>query len=57
MQIYQYRKDQDNALVKAYAVKDENSKVGTICGNNKMLKVITERIPWRLGQLPQLSFP
>lgn len=33
-----------------------NQKASNICGNQKIIRVITERIPQRLSNLPQLTF-
>ena len=57
MEIYHYRKQQDNALVKVYGAEHMSPKDKPLCGNTDNIKVITERIPRRYNELPVLSFP
>jgi len=39
--IYQYRKNQDSALVKCLGVLEQKVKSPTICGSSQALKVLT----------------
>ena len=57
MEIYNYRKNQNNALVSCYGVEAVKAKTTTMCGNQQNLKVLTERIPKRWPTLPQITFP
>ena len=57
MKIYNYRKNQNNALVSCYGVEALKAKSTTMCGNEQNLKVLTERIPYRWPTLPKLSQP
>lgn len=66
MRAYSFRKNNQFGLVKSYEAlqinKDREKKeyLGDLCNcsNQKiLLDVYTERIPQRLSQLPQLSFP
>jgi len=55
--IYGYRRDTSLPLVKCYGVDFSKSEQGTMCGNQKNVKVLTERIPTNLSSVRTLSFP
>lgn len=57
LDIYLYRKHTDSALVKIYGAEHVKNSQAPLCGNVETLKVITERIPRRLSELPQLVLP
>ncbi len=48
---------QENALVAVYGASHLKSSNELLCGNIEKIKVILERTPRRLSELPHLSFP
>lgn len=56
MEIYSYRKNQPS-IVRCLGAESLQAKNKTMCGNEQTLKVLTERIPKRWSELPQLTFP
>lgn len=57
MEIYYYRKLQENALVTVYGAGHVKNSEAPLCGNTETMKVLYERIPRRLFELPQLILP
>ena len=55
--IYNYRRKQQKALVGVYAAQEMQNEQSKLCGNQRIVKVLTEHIPVRCPQLPQLPFP
>lgn len=56
LEVYYYRRTVDAPLVKCYGAEPIKSTGGGLCGVNNTMKVITERIIKRWGELPQLTF-
>lgn len=56
MDIYSYRKNRP-PLVRCLGAESMKAKSKTMCGNEQTVKVLTERIPKRWSELPQLTFP
>lgn len=52
LEVYNYRRTQQNALVAVYAVHSLGDSQRQLCGNEQTYKVVTERIPRRLSDLP-----
>ena len=52
---YHYRKHQNDALVACYGVQQTKDKSAGMCSNDKHAKVLTERMPRRWWELPQLT--
>lgn len=57
LEIYEYRRKQEDALVSVFAVQNSKNNDSSFCGNTQMLKVVVERIVSRLKDLPQLPLP
>jgi hypothetical protein len=57
LEIYAFRKSQEDALVAVFAVEELKASQATMCGNQQNVKVIYESIPRRYCDLPQLTFP
>ena len=53
------RQNNSDALVKAFAAQEVHKKNHSegICSGHKKLEVLTEKIPYTLVDLPQLTFP
>ena len=50
-EIYNYRRNQENALVGVYAVQNSKSGESSLCGNTQVIKVAVERTVVRWGDL------
>jgi hypothetical protein len=57
LDIYNYRKSQEKALVEVYSAEYLKSTQATMCGNQQNIKVIYERLPLRFKDLPLLTVP
>ena len=58
--IYNYRCTNTDGLVKTYQaqpLESDGDKGVCGCGHKQRMQVYSERIPHRLSQLPQLTFP
>lgn len=56
-EIYNYRQKINNSLVKCFGYESNIGKKTTLCGNEQNCRVLTERIPKRWNQIPQITFP